>query len=147
MIISFIALLLISAFVCSGAFTTYKKVFFLNQVPQWKQKTANTHLTALSSVSSLNNQVSYYNWKPISAIDANIGSMTSYIMIVNVVFFLLQQLIPSLTGRFVKDNWLISRGQVHRLLTSTLIHSNLMHLLANITSLRNLEWVRNKGKT
>ena len=65
--------------------------------------------------------------------------MATYILIaVNCILFAVQNLIPSFTGAFWKNNLAIAQGEWYRLVTSNYLHGDIFHLLFNMYSLYQL---------
>lgn len=65
-------------------------------------------------------------------------TVTNSIILVNCFIFMLQKVIPNFTGLFIKNDYLVSRGQSHRLLTSLFLHGSVPHLVMNMFSVYNI---------
>lgn len=65
-------------------------------------------------------------------------TVTNSIILVNCFIFMLQKVIPNFTGLFIKNDYLVSRGHSHRLLTSLFLHGSVPHLVMNMFSVYNI---------
>ena len=107
----------------------------LNVRKSWQFQGTSSLLMASTGNSPEIANASYYHWDSSRDMVYDMESVTSLLVAINVFMFLLQWLIPSLTSRLMKSDSSISRGQIYRLLSSTFLHSNLQHLMANTASL------------
>ena len=65
-------------------------------------------------------------------------TVTNSIVVANCLIFILQKIVPNFTGLFIKNDYLVSRGQSHRLFTSLFLHGSVPHLVMNMYSVYNI---------
>jgi len=65
-------------------------------------------------------------------------TVTNSIIVANCLIFILQKCLSNFTGLFIKNDYLVSRGQSYRLLTSLFLHGSVPHLVMNMYSVHNI---------
>jgi membrane associated rhomboid family serine protease len=68
-------------------------------------------------------------------VTSNPGAVTSVIIAVNVVVFVVQQTVSGFTSRYDEAPFDVDQGDYYRLLTGTFLHANVLHIGLNMLAL------------